>query len=499
MLKYYRDNPGRRSELLVVVILFALAGLFLSVGLYRQELVSKDALVYESICRQISRNTTEGRQAVVSSAWRPPLSILLRWPVAALLPLRGTPFASVLVSSLFGAACILLLERALRKWRVAGFRYAVVLAFALNPFFLRECVSGSASTTALFFALFVAWSFVQWVATRSLRSLVHLGFAAAGLLLTSFEMSLWLLVVILALTVDVVLYARKPGQREAALILALLPSLYALGLWILMNWLVMGNGLYFLGSLLSFRACPAGDPAGLMQVAPWHLLSAGLSAVCVVLFLLRRMRGGLYAGLLGVVPLAVAVVLRRGGVLWEGGPVLLSLFPLSILALFAAGARPSEKAPRLRWCAWIAPVIVSLASVVWLDGDALLPPREPSYASALADREALPHRIRQYVLARSRFTRVFVGGYDSFALLSGDDPDDIFVHALDFDFNSAKDAYPGQVLFLLVRRPSARDVTDSIHWKHDGLFQLGSRTALYDTDWEDWRLFEIIQAPEREP
>ncbi len=499
MLKYYRDNPERRSELLVVLILFVLAGALLSVGLYSQDLVSKDALVYESICRQMSRNTTEGRQAVVSSAWWPPLSVLLRWPIAALVPLRGIPFASVLISSLFGAACILLLERALRQWRGAGFRFAVVLAFALNPFFLRECVSGSASTTALFFTLFVAWSLVQWIATRSLRSLVYLGFAAACLLLTSLEMSLWLLVVILVLAVDVALYARRPGQRQASLILALLPLLYALGLWMLMNWLVMGNGLYFLGSLLSFHACPAGDPARLAPVAPRHLLAAGLSAACAVLFLLRRMRAGLYAGLLGVAPLAVAAVLRRGGVLWDGGPALLALFPLSILAIFAAGAVPSEKPPRLRWCAWVAPVIVSVASVVWLDGESLLPPRKASYASALADRESVPHRIRKYVRSRSRFARVFVGGYDSFALLAGDDPDDIFVHALDFDFNSAKNAYPGQVLFLLVRRPSDRDVTDSVHWKHDGLFQLGSHTALYDSEWGDWRLFEIIQAPAREP
>ncbi len=499
MLKYYRDNPERRAELLVVLILLVLTAVLLSVGLYSLDLVSSDALVYESICRQMSRNTTEGRQAIVSSAWWPPLSVLLRWPVAAIVPLRGMPFASVLVSALFGAACILLLERVLRRWRLAGFRFPVVLAFALNPFFLRECVSGSAATTTLFFALFVMCSLVQWVATRSLRSLVYFGFAAACLLLTSFEMSLWLLVVVLVLVVDVALYARKPGRREATLIISLLPSLYALGLWTLMNWLVMGNGLYFLGSLLSFRACPVGDPAGLAQVAPRHLLAAGLSAACAVVFLLRRLRAGLYAGLLGVTPLAVAIVLRRYGVLWDAAPVLLSLFPLSIMAVFAAGAVPSATPPRLRWCAWIAPVIVSVASIVWLDGTVLLPARKPSYASALAIRESVPHKVRQYVLGRSPFARVFVGGYDSFAFIEGDDPGDVFVHALDFDFTSAKNAYPGQILFLLVRRPSDRDVTDSIHWKHDGLFRLGSQTALYDSEWGDWRLFEIIQAPAQEP
>lgn len=499
MLKYYRDNPERRGELRVVVILLVLTGIFLSVGLYCQELVSGDALIGESVCRQMTRNTTEGRQAVVSSVWWPPLFTLLRWPVAALVPLRGMPFASVLVSSLFGAACVLLMARVLREWRLAGFRFPVVIAFALNPFFLRECVSGTASTTALFFTIFVAWSLVQWIATRSLRSLVHLGFGAAGLLLTSFEMSVWLLVVVLVLTVDVVLYARKPGQREAALILSLLPSVYALGLWVLMNWLVMGNGLYFLGSLLSFRACPAGDPALLAQVEARHLLAAGLSAACAVLFLLRRLRAGLYAGLLGVTPLAVAIILRSGGVLWDSAPVLLSLFPLSILSVFAAGARHAEKPPRLRWCAWMLPVIVSLASVVWLDAAPPLPARNPSYASVLAERESLPHAIKKYVLGRSRFARVFVCGYDSFAFLDDDTPGNVFVHALDFDFNSAENAYPGQVLFLLVRRPSDRDVTDSIHWKYDGIFQLGSQTALYDSEWGNWRLFEIIQVPVREP
>ena len=89
---------------------------------------------------------------------------------------------------------------------------------------------------------------------------------------------------------------------------------------------------------------------------------------------------------------------------------------------------------------------------------------------------------------------MFVCGYGSFLLL-GQDGGDVFLHALDFNFNKAKADYPGHVLFVLIHRPEGRYAADSIHWRFRDVFALGQRGTLYDGDWGDWRLFEIIQAP----
>jgi hypothetical protein len=101
-------------------------------------------------------------------------------------------------------------------------------------------------------------------------------------------------------------------------------------------------------------------------------------------------------------------------------------------------------------------------------------------------------RIASHVLGRSRYAKVFVCGYDSFQLL-GSRPDPVFLPVLDFNFNKVKDDYRGHVLFLLVHRPAGKGAMDSIHWKYGGIFAFGTRSTLYEGDWGDWRLFEIIE------
>ena len=48
----------------------------------------------------------------------------------------------------------------------------------------------------------------------------------------------------------------------------------------------------------------------------------------------------------------------------------------------------------------------------------------------------------------------------------------------------------------MIKQPAGRGTGDSIHWKYDDVYSLGSEETLYDTDWGDWRMFEIIQAPQ---
>jgi hypothetical protein len=73
----------------------------------------------------------------------------------------------------------------------------------------------------------------------------------------------------------------------------------------------------------------------------------------------------------------------------------------------------------------------------------------------------------------------------------------VFISVLDFDLEKAKKDYRGYALYVLVRRPVGRSAEDSIHWKYDRIYDFGAQGALYDSDWGDWRLFEIIQARPR--
>jgi hypothetical protein len=121
--------------------------------------------------------------------------------------------------------------------------------------------------------------------------------------------------------------------------------------------------------------------------------------------------------------------------------------------------------------------------------------RGGTYGEALSVRGRLLPRIERHVAGSDRPVKIFVCGYDSFLLL-GARPGPLFVHSLDFNFDKAREDWVGHDLYVLVHRPSGRSGTDSIHWRFDGMYDLGGRSTLYDGDWGDWRLFEIIQAPE---
>ena len=89
---------------------------------------------------------------------------------------------------------------------------------------------------------------------------------------------------------------------------------------------------------------------------------------------------------------------------------------------------------------------------------------------------------------------MFVAGFEGLLLLGVKDAG-VFLPSLDFDFSKAKNDYHGHRLYLMVRRPVGRSAADSIHWKYGGAYAFGGDWTLYDGDFGDWRLFEIIQAP----
>lgn len=486
-------NTWRHSATGRAAALVAIAAALFAVGLMRIDAVSREAVVYESVCRELVRNTTEGRQALIGSAWWPPLGSLLRLPLAGVVRSRSYPVASMMVSALFGAAALMMLSRALRNWGLGRERFVAVLALALNPYFLAEAGNGSAGTTTLFLVILAAYALVQWVTGRRLRHLVYLAAAAALLAVSSFEMAAWLPAALLLLLVDLALHVSGRRQREAVIIMAVCPALYALGLWVLMNWLIMGDGLYFLRGLAgpAHRAASHGMSFTAFSRADWA--AALLCVVALVTSMMARDRGGVYLGLLGVSLPAVAAVLSACGLMWDRVPILLSILPLTIMATGYAAGHAGVWTRRLRIPALGVIVALTVTAAVSFLEERRAAPSPGEFADIVAQQNTWRARLARHVLDRSRYAKVFVCGYDAFFLL-GADPGPVFEYAFDLNFNKIRDDYRGHDLYVLVHRPQGRSAIDSVHWKYDRIFDLGSRTTLYDGDWGNWRLFELIQA-----
>jgi hypothetical protein len=358
-------------------------------------------------------------------------------------------------------------------------------------------------------ATLCAVGLVQWIALRKLRWLVWFAIGAALLAATSPHFAGWVTLLFLLFVVDTLVSREGARQKEAALILGFLPALYMAGLWVLMNWLIMGDWLYFLRSVRGWQADQGNllrvllallGPDTLRQAMPgagaFRLCAvlAGLAIVATAAALLGRSRAGVYAGLVAFSPVPVAALLAAWGVLWDPGVFLAALFPLVVLAVgYVAG--PLGVVPtRLRPLAALVPALVTLWATLEFevaDGGAVL-----RADRARAEESRLAARIERHVLARSPWAKVFVCGYDGFRLLRTG-PSNVFEHALDLNFDKVRLDYGGHALFVLVHRPVGRSALDSIHWRYPDIYALGAGTTLYDSDWGDWRLFEIIEAPRR--
>ena len=482
----------RRSRPALLSALLALAALACGVGLWRADLRAPEAMVYESICRQLIANSTEGRQALISSAWWPPLPVLVRLPLVGLLPAGRVPIASIAISALAAALCVLLMAVLGRDWHLGRARALLVAGLLLNPGFLHHAVDGSSATTTLVFVLLAAHTLTRWLASDSLRYMVTFGLCAALLLVTDFTMAPWLLVGVAL----VVLLRRgrgdNAGERRAALLLALLPAVYTLGLWVLMNWLIMGDGLYFLRSMFHAAAYDLHTaPTGL--ITPVDIACAAFALIVLLVAFFRHDAPGACLAALAAAPLLLAFGLERVGLLWTRAPLLFVLHPLALVAFGTAWGDARIRRSRMPLSAWL----LGVALVAGPAAQGLLAP-PPSPARHDDDR-ATYGEIECAVATESPYALVFVCGYEGYRLL-GYDGGPLFKFALDFNFNKVRNDYRGHDLYLLVRAPTGRSAMDSIHWQYDNIYALGSRSTLYAGDWDDWRLFEIIQAPvERRP
>jgi hypothetical protein len=440
-----------------------------------------------------------GRQALVSSVWWAPLPFLLRIPFAWLLSAFALPLSALAVSALGGAAALLILERVLRKWGVGGIRLLLVFVVGANPAFLAAATDGSSLTVTVCLALVAGYGLAQWVHTRQAGALVYFGLASALLVGSGLDAALWVLIGFVLLLVDVAIKPAEPKQRQAILILGLLPAAYLVALWMLMNWLIMGDALYFLRWMwrpgpvphgVAVAAASAGIPA-------LSYLAALLSVVAILAGVLRKERAAAWLGVLGVGALTVALFLNSRGLLWPPSAVLALLLPLGVLAIgylqvpAQSGARPS------RGALCVLPVFVTLWALLRVQMGWAGEPVKPAL-QVRSERE-LMRKMEPYVLADTEFTKVFVCGYDAFAL-TGTDEQAVFLPSVDFNANKSKDDYYGHHLYLLVHSPAGRSAKDSIHWKQSRLYYAGSADTLYvPVDWGDWRLFEIIQAARPKP
>jgi len=303
-------------------------------------------------------------------------------------------------------------------------------------------------------------------------------------------MAPWVLLLHVMLALDLLRGPLARGQRGAALILAVLPSAALIAFWLLMNRLIMGDALYFVRGVLRHRQLLHGPPVLPFPFSPLDALEAGIALVTAAWAGWGRRRAQVLMAVMAGAPIGLAAILFLSGLPLGAAPLMFIAGPLTVMAL-AREAGVYRRALAMRSVALVAFALTTLAWLRWPERSWSAPDR-PSLDRLAQQRGAWLPRLESHVRTITPYAKVFVAGFDAFTLLDRR-VSDLFVPTLDFDFGAVERAYAGNRLYLLVRRPEGRGALDSIYWKYPRIYERGSRYTLYDSDWGDWRLFEIIQ------
>ncbi len=455
--------------------------------------VAAEAGSGEVVARELLRASSTGRQALVSSLWWPPLPALLRTPLAALRPgPDGTAVSARLFGALWGGGLLALLYRMARRWDTGRAGLLLVGLLALSPVFLRAATRGATASALLFLAVLVLYGLIDWITLRDLRALSYFTIGGGLLVLASPGLALWFVGLLLVLGLLEHARPTPAAERRALILLAFAPALYAAGLWLLGNWLIMGDALYLLRGIGRL-----GRPAPIQPDLHTAGMFALLLGLAPAVLLLRRGRPRALPAALGLAALAAwaAASVIRGGAA-ELTPAardaLAAWWPVAAVGLLAAARPPRSPAIRPVGLAPLLAAATLVPAFGWFHHAARTQAPDPYAAPALHLRDS---GLYDYVRDGATWPKVLVCGFAAFDLLSTGDYAPAFVPELDFDLDTALEVYGGHRLYVMIPPPRGGAALDSIHRKHPDLYHHGTPALIFDSEWQGWRLFEIIQPP----
>ena len=501
-----------RQRIVETCIAVLLASAALAVALRTGVAAGESLDVLQGICRELLDGSAGGRQALVSSCWYGPLPILFSTGFAWLDRLHGATPLALAVTAWCG-------------WSLALYRLGRIVSTCITTRLLAQAAAAvgiaacggalhPAAAIPAWLGVLAAGSCADWAATRRLGALATLGFTLGALALCGICLSGWVALLMMTLAVATLLAADVRRRLPAVLVLGWLPLFYALAVWALLNWLLLGNPLYFVRSLfaanvLTWRGWP--DSGSILS-----RLVPVFGATAVALAVVRRRADGVVLGVLSIGAWIWAHVLTGYTADWSASAAAPLAMLLGVAAVVRTAVPPAKHAPANEAMsgavaeaprAWRPSVAVAVAGVVLLALAAGV--WRDIRQTTLAERLAVARRIvvRQnavfqsvpaYVQERTPYGRVFVCGYEGLGLLCNRPPNCRLTPNMDLHIGELRRLYHGQQLFVLIRRPEGRSAVDSIHWRFPGAYRHGIERTLYARDFGEWRLFEVVGAPTEE-
>ncbi len=187
----------------------------------------------------------------------PPIPTLVQLPLVLFNPLNNLGFAGNVVSAIFMALTAVYLNKIYKYFNI-GFvlRLLFLFMFILNPMILFFGSNGMSEAIAVLFVTTTTYFLVAYLSTRSLSYVLKLGISTSLAVMTRWELAALIPVIMLIIGISVFLNYQKNCFKkiEGTILLFLTPVFFIISIWILANWIIMGDPFYFLTSIYSNTA-----------------------------------------------------------------------------------------------------------------------------------------------------------------------------------------------------------------------------------------------------
>ncbi|CAA9229675.1 MAG: hypothetical protein AVDCRST_MAG77-932 [uncultured Chloroflexi bacterium] len=216
-----------------------------------------------------------GRQphlAAIGFVW-PPIPVTTDLVLVVLLrPFGLLLLAGPLMSALYGAAALALMDVFLRQFEVARpWRLTWVALCGLHPILLQNATMGLSEAPFLAALLLSLNGFALWERRQEPLGLLVAGIGAALAVWCRYDAVAWLAAGCGALTFCFFLRGEPRWRQslEAVALTFVMPAVWVLLFWMLLSWQVMGNPIYFLvgpGSTATTPDTARGGPRAPIRV-----------------------------------------------------------------------------------------------------------------------------------------------------------------------------------------------------------------------------------------
>lgn len=263
----------------------------------------------------------------VGFVWAP-LPTLLQVPLVWIAALRYKGISGNIVTALCGAGSVQVLLLFLRQTRLPVVpRWLLLLVYIFNPMILFYAANGMSEMVLILFVLLTAYFYLRWNQTKRWKYLSACGMATSMAFLARYDASFMAVVITLFIGIGgFVLKRRNLAYAESLLLLYAVPVAYITGLWVFLNWIIMGDPLYFMRSDYS----NAGQIGYQLAMLP-ELIPLKYNALATLTIGFRETFILFPVSILATVWLAVKAVFRKAWV-WLG--ILAIAWSLTLFSVF---------------------------------------------------------------------------------------------------------------------------------------------------------------------